>query len=232
MAIRVAELLFRLLAPATPVTEAVGVAMQAYCAAVFAILIHRWILLGEIDIRAALGRRAVFFVGLAFAEAILIALAPLVVFIPVAPIGGVVTDLFGRAVVLTAGVYLAFAATAAAAVIVTACFIAVFPALAATRLEKLSFNTVRSGVEAGRRAVWETAKRLVVFGVAALAFLLVAGAVMPDPPADPGDGGAAHMLVAYLGTVLSYAPLAFFVALASFIYRRFIEELQAQGRGA
>ena len=136
--------------------------------------------------------------------------------------------------IIAAALYTAFAATAVCALLIIARLIVVFPTIAVTKLEKLSFQSVRAGYEVTNGSALEISKRLAIFFAASVLFFVLVDFLSPYDALPDADGFIWEVLrfsFSYLEFLLSYAPIPLFVALASFIYRRFTFDLQANAGG-
>ena len=228
-ALSLIEIIFWLLLPAGALTEIVQFLVSTYLYAVFAIMIHRWILLDEVALKARYNKRVLYFVGMIIAEVIVLTLVGVAVFVPVMLVIGLFFSFgvggFVPVVLMTVGA----AAIAACAVFIIARLIAVFPNLAVTKPEKLSLDTILLSIALSKGATLEIGKRLVVFFLGAFLVLLPIDWLASVVLAEMSDGIGQRALlspVAYLYMLLAYAPIPFFVALASFVYRRLVDDLQ------
>lgn len=225
------DMIFWWLLPAGTLSAVIQYMLWAYLYTVFAIMIHRWILLDEVMFRAGADKRVLFFFVMLVVE---VNMNNFVIGVFWAPFALIKSDAINMSIVW-ALVGVALLAAGMGVLWLVARLTTVFPNLVVVKSEKLSLNAIILGYRLSKGAAWEIIKRLVVFWLLGRLLRSVLGFLQPYDEEQSAAGLAQEVvwsLFDYLHTWLAFALLPFFVALASFIYRRLVDDLQRKREGA
>lgn len=219
-----AELLVWWIFPVGILFEIVEALLAPCFYAIFAISIHRWIIIDEMTFPPAINGRVWYFVGAILLEGLIVGLAFAVWAAPGILIGVLSKNviIYGLVMAVSAVVMLVFAMWFISRMIT------VYPHIAVAPMRTFRMG---SGFEISKEPVWEIAKRLLVFGVITAVLAAVIGVMTPEGIVNKLSAiGQRTVLapVAYLYLLAGYAPIPFFVALASFVYRRILDDMRQQ----
>lgn len=217
------ELLLWLLLPANMLSEALKTLMNLALSAVFAITIHRLIILGEFRFPPAVDRRVLFFLGVMIAESSVIGVAFVATFAPVLAAGAMT----GSSVLTLILVITLTLVLMGAALWIISRLLTVYPHIAVTPQINLQIS---SAWALSREPVWEIAKRILLYFVCATALYVPLIMLFPQTSDDAPTIGQKALQATFMFATLvaSYIIISFFVSLASFVYRRLVDDLERQ----
>ncbi|NOX83225.1 MAG: hypothetical protein GXP06_09625 [Alphaproteobacteria bacterium] len=192
--------------------------------AVFAIAIHRWIILGELNFPPAIDLRILYFVGVMIVEGLALGA---VILGGVGP-GLLIGVLIGSGALVVILMIVLVPVFLVCGVWLISRLITVYPHIAVSSLNSFQLS---SGWELSKEPVWQIAKRVLLFLVCTGVPILLIVSIMPETVGENAATIGERTIWApftFLVLLVGYAPIPFFVALASFVYRRLFDDLKAQ----